>query len=113
MLEQIRGDTIKYYFQRLDAEGNVISDTPESLYFTVKKDYKAKDFLIQKTLKDMTFEPSDSSWHFTLEPADTDDMKYGSYVYDVQVVQDGIKTTIAKGDFVIEEEVTFITNETT
>lgn len=111
MLEQIRGDTIKYYFQRLDAEGNVITDTPESLYFTVKKDYKTKDFFIQKTLADMAFDTTDSTWHFTLDPADTDNMKYGTYVYDVQVVQDGIKTTIAKGDFVLEEEVTFVTNE--
>lgn len=52
-MKQIRGDTRKYYFQRKNADGEVITSRPDSLYFTVKKDYRAEDFLIQKTLDDM------------------------------------------------------------
>lgn len=110
-MKQIRGDTAKYYFQRKDADGNVITTLPESLYFTVKKNYRVDEYLIHKTLADMTFDDTDFSYHFTIEPKDTDDLKYGAYVCDIQVVQDGIKTTIFKDEFVLEEEVTFITNE--
>lgn len=109
-MKQIRGDTRKYYFQRKNANGEVITSRPDSLYFTVKKDYRAEDFLIQKTLDDMTLD-EDGTYHFTIEPSDTDDLKYGSYVCDIQVTQDAIKTTILKDEFVIEEEVTFSSNE--
>ncbi len=110
-MKQIRGDTRKYYFQRIDAQGNVIAARPDSLYFTVKKNYSTEDFIIQKTLEDMTFDDTDSSWHFTIEPSDTDGQKYGTYVFDIQVLQDTVKTTIARGEFIIEEEVTFVENE--
>lgn len=109
-MQQIRGDTKKYYFQRKDKDGGVITEQPDSLYFTVKKTVFDKTPVLQKTLEDMTVDEN-SVYHFTIEPEDTDNLEYKNYVYDIQVVQDGVKTTIAKGSFIIEEEVTFAENE--
>lgn len=109
-MQQIRGDTKQYYFQRKRADGTVITDAPDSLYFTVKKNYIDKEPVLQKTLNDMTLD-DDGTYHFTIEPEDTDNLQYKDYVFDIQVTADGVKTTIAKGSFVIEEEVTFAENE--
>ena len=109
-IEMIRGDTAGFYFQRIDAEGEVITTQPESLYFTVKKNFNTIPFVLQKKLEDMRMD-EEGTWHFTIEPEDTEELSYKTYVYDIQVVQDGVKTTIAKGGFAIKEEVTFIENE--
>ena len=109
-MQLIRGDTKMYRFQRKRADGAIITDTPDSLYFTVKRDYTKDEAVIQKKLDDMDMD-EDGTWHFRIEPEDTDGLKYKTYVYDIQVTQDGVKTTIAKGDFTVEEEVTFAENE--
>ena len=109
-MEQTRGDTKKYYFQRKKADGTVIIDLPDALYFTVKKNYIDNKALIQKKLSDMTVD-QEGKYHFTIEPGDTDKLPYGGYVFDIQVTVGDIKTTIAKGKFVLTEEVTFAENE--
>lgn len=109
-MQQIRGDTKRYYFQRKNKDGGVITELPDSLYFTVKQRYIDTEPVLQKTLDDMTVD-NDGTYHFTIEPADTDSLQYKTYVYDIQVTQAGVKTTIAKGDFVVSEEVTFAENE--
>lgn len=109
-LEQTRGDTRSYCFQRKDANGNVITDTPDSLYFTVKTSFNIRAFVLQKTLEDMTMD-EDGTYHFTIEPEDTENLDYGAYAFDIQVTQDGIVATIAKGRFILTEEATWASNE--
>lgn len=109
-MQLTRGDTKKYYFQRKNKDGEVIIDAPSAIYFTVKRQYFDQDPLIQKTLDDMTLD-ADGTYHFTIEPTDTDGLKYGTYVFDIQVVNANVKTTIAKGNLVVTEEVTFASNE--
>lgn len=109
-LQMIRGDTAKYNFQRLDAGGQVITTTPDALYFTVKETTNKLAVVFQKKLEDMTID-SDGTYHFTIEPADTDGLQYSNYAYDLEVIQSGVKTTIAIGKFVIKPEVTWVQNE--
>lgn len=109
-LTQTRGDTRSYYFKRTNADGSTITTQPTSLYFTVKRNYIVKDFVLQKTLDDMTVD-AESNYHFTIEPEDTDKLDYGKYVFDIQVRQDGAVTTIAKGEFILTEEATWADNE--
>lgn len=110
MIEIIRGDTLPLRFQRKNKAGEVIYDLPEKAYFSVKKNFKTDETLIQKTLADMQVD-SEGYYHFIVEPADTDGLKYDTYVYDVEVVTAGYKQTIARGDFIVTEEVTFVDNE--
>lgn len=109
-LSQIRGDTKRYKFQRINSDGSVITTPPDKIYFTVKKNYDSKEVLIQKTLEDITIDEQ-NVYHFTIEPADTDSLRYGNYVFDIEVITDDVKTTIAKGGFGIEQEVTFVADE--
>ena len=109
-MKQIRGDTCQYNFKRLDSEGQPITTTPDGLYFTVKSSWYAEEPIIQKTIESMAMD-EDGTWRFTIEAADTKDLAYGTYVYDVEVVDDGSVTTISKGDFVLEEESTWAVNE--
>lgn len=110
-LHIIRGDSKAYKFQRKYFSGEVITDRPDSLYFTIKRNYNVKDFVLQKNIEHMSYDDEDECWHFTLEPSDTENLPYGHYVYDIQAVQNGFKTTISKGDVYIDTEVTFKENE--
>ena len=105
-----RGDTGKFKFQRLDAEGEPITTIADEVYFTVKKNTKTQDYIIQKTLDDMAFD-NDGTYHFTIEPKDTENLKYFDYVYDIEVTQGGDVSTIAFGKFVLQDEVTFAANK--
>lgn len=109
-LTQTRGDTRGYYFTRVDGAGQVISATPDSLYFTVKTSFNTPQFVLQKSLADMTID-EEYVYHFTILPEDTERLPYGTYVFDIQVTQDGVVTTIAKGKFVLTQEATWAINE--
>lgn len=107
-IEIIRGDTFMFKFQRIGVDDNVITNKAEKMWFTVKKNYKTTEKLIQKTLKDKTITfDSDSYYHIVLENEDTKDLKYKTYVYDIQVENDGYVQTISMGTITINNEVTF------
>ena len=105
-----RGDTAGYNFQRKDAEGNVITTTPDALYFTVKAKWTDENALIQKTINDMT-KDEDGTWHFVIQAGETDGLPYGNYVYDIEVIDDDAVQTISKGIITLTEEATWQANE--
>ena len=109
----IRGDTLNLKFKRIDRNGEVIKEKPEKLFFTVKNSYYDKDYLFQKSLEKGTisYDENDNYYRFTIEPEDTNNLIFGKYVYDIEVVNLDIVKTIAKGTLEIEEEVTFAENE--
>lgn len=109
-MELTRGDTGQYKFQRLDADGQVITTAPTAMYFTVKKSYQSATAEVQKTLDDMTID-EDSYWHFTLDPEDTEALDIGNYVYDIEVTTEGVVSTIAKGTLKLLAEATWYTNK--
>lgn len=109
-LRQTRGDTRRYKFQRKDINGKLITILPDKIYFTVKKDWTRQAAVLQKTIADFTID-EDFVYRFTIYPDETESLKYGEYVFDVEVIQDSVKTTIAKGKFILTEEATFAENE--
>lgn len=108
-MEITRGDTKALYFQR-KVNGEPILTEAQEVYFTIKNNYYEKNYLIQKTLDDMTFD-EEGKYHFVINPEDTDKLNYGDYVFDIEVKTDTYTKTIAKGIFKITEEVTFVENE--
>lgn len=102
-ITMIRGDTVEFdiVVQQLDAQGNITEYTLEEgdvLTFTVKKNTKTKESLIQK-----------QGVHITILPEDTQDLDYKTYKYDVQLTMaDGkVDTIIPPSNFVIKDEVTW------
>lgn len=108
-LSQIRGDTVGYMFQRSNEEG-VITTRPQDLFFTVKETATIEQVVFQKRLDDMTLD-EDGTYHFQVLPEDTNGLQYGDYVFDIEVIDSGVKTTVAYGGYKILPEVTWVENE--
>lgn len=106
-----RGDTKLLKFTRKDMTGQPILDIADSVYFTVKPTNLKGAALVQKTLEDMAFDAETGEYHFRIESEDTETLDFRTYRYDIQVVHDDIKKTIAFGDFKVMEEVTFKSDE--
>lgn len=104
----IRGDTFSFKFQRKNLNDEPILVQAEKMWFTVKKNYKKTDKLIQKTLSDKTISfDEDGYYHIIIEHDDTKNLKYGDYVWDIQVENKGIVSTIKLGKLTLTDEVTF------
>lgn len=110
ILTIIRGDTAKFHFHRENAEGEIIDTEPDKIYFTVKNSPKDSKVMFQKTIDDMTFD-EEFEYHFTVEPEDTNHMNFANYYYDIEVIDEGVKTTISYGVFALLPEVTHAGNE--
>ena len=112
-MELIRGDTISLKFQRKTQNQEVITEKPDKMYFTVKNSYKHKEVRLQKSLTAGTiiYNEEDNYYYMTIEPEDTNDLNYGTYVYDIEVIVGNIVKTIAIGELKITKEVTFAENE--
>lgn len=72
----------------------------DTVKFTVKKNVNTEDILFQKTFVGGVI---------NLTPSDTNDLKYGTYYYDVQLTtqSDGVYTVIPPSKFIVAQEVTF------
>lgn len=110
-----RGDTYGIRFQRKaeiinedkEIETKVIEEISQNMWFTVKKNFSDKaEVILQKTLEDGISFDEEFYYHIIINSTDTRDLKYGEYVYDIQVENNGVVKTIAKGYFILENEVT-------
>lgn len=105
-----RGDTKQKKFRRKATDGTIIRNIPEKMYFTLKKSPKDSQALFQKTLDDF-WQTEDFYWHFRIESEDTANLDFGKYFYDIEVIQNGVVSTIAKGWVDITYEATQKANE--
>lgn len=110
MISKTRGDTIGLRFQRKDADGEIILTAPTAMYFTLKKSYNDSAVVLQKSLSDMTMD-EDGTWHIVLAPGDTENLTYGTYVFDIEVTAQGYVTTICKDSLKLTEESTWSVNK--
>lgn len=108
-----RGDSEKFEVSLYDKELDIQRDLlpGDKVFFTVKTSTQTKDFKIQKIIEN--FDGNGNPDHVgkaivVINPEDTKDLKYHTYVYDVQIIKDGYITTVIKpSKFVVEEEVTY------
>ena len=97
-----RGDSLKVVCQPVNADGtDYVAEQGDSVRFALKRNYCDSVVLIEKQI------PTDS-YLLQLEPSDTENLRFGSYVYDVQLthaVTGDVDTYIAEGTFVLAKEV--------
>ena len=111
-IEMIRGDTQPLKFQVKDNNGNILKmDLGDELIFTIKKNYNTKEKILQKKLSDGSIYYESGYYFITLSHEDTANLKYGTYVYDIQLMSAGIVETLVLGTITLTEEVTHIENE--
>lgn len=92
-----RGDTCAFDVEiKTDTGETYIPQDGDVVTFTVKKDTKTADVIIQKTGSTIV-----------LNPTDTRSLKYGSYLYDVTLTtgSGAVYTIITPTEFVLAEEV--------
>ena len=111
-----RGDTYQLRkFRITDKNKNVITLTnAEQLYFTVKTDTNSNKVLFQKRKNEGIELQEDGYYHITIEPADTNSLDYGTYVYDIQLKSTNKKTfvkTLFNGTITLTDEVTWEVDE--
>jgi len=103
-----RGDTETITLTVYDAEEKTIpfsNANNDIVYFTVKTSTQTSVHTFQKEIT--TFTPEGEAI-VEIVPNDTKDLRYGDYVYDVQINKNGNVTTVIKpSKFVIQEEVTY------
>ena len=112
MISMPRGDIRPVRFTVTNYEGGISDIVFDEIYFTVKRSFSDKMYLFQKKLSDGTIEPDESEGYtFVIQPADTDNLSVGRYVFDIELVLgDEIKQTTV-GEFILTNEVTFASNE--
>ena len=112
-LEMIRGDTLRFKFQRKTEQEEVIKEPVDEMYITFKKSVYSKGFLFQKSLKDktITYDETTGYYRIVIEPKDTENLSYDDYVFDIEITTDNIVKTIIKGVLTLTEEVTFGCNK--
>lgn len=97
----IRGDSGAFAISITDTNGNAVELTEgDALTFTLRRTPRSPTIVLQKTITGRTL---------TINPSDTQDMPFGSYVYDVELKRaDGYTDTIIPPhEFLILEEVTY------
>lgn len=109
-MEFTRGDTHFVKFKRINSSGNDIEIEPKAMYFTVKHNEYDEEFIFQKTI-DNFHKDENNFWHFVIKAEDTENLEYGDYFYDLEVITDDYTKTIAKGEITLTKEVTFKGNE--
>lgn len=105
--EFIRGDTQYIRFKLKDESGEPLQlELTDSLYFTVKKDANSTKKLLQKKYPtDITYQ--DGYYTFEITSADTSNLAYGDYQYDIEVKMGDMVKTVGQGTITLTEEITF------
>lgn len=99
-IQLVRGDTFRAKLTLKDKAGNIyIPSADDEVLFTVKRNALTNQILVQKRVENS---------EVVLEPSDTENLNFGSYVYDVQVVlANGNKDTVIQANiFELLPEVT-------
>lgn len=90
----------------------------DQVYFTIKKEDKDKDIVLQKTIGNgitKTEEDEEKKTYLlVINATDTDDLltDYG-YVFDIEIVSGYVKRTIVKGTITLTSDITQTINEVT
>lgn len=89
----------------------------DQVYFTIKKEDKDKDIILQKKLGNGITKVEDDeveSYLLVINATDTDNLltDYG-YVFDIEIISGTVKRTIVKGTITLTTDITQTINEVT
>lgn len=105
-LSMIRGDSESIILS-LKKDGDMVPfNQGDTVYFTVKQGSTTKKITLQKIITEFD---EDGNCIIGIEPEDTKELSFRSYVYDIQLTDSNgrVTTIIPCSKFVIAEEVTY------
>lgn len=111
-MEVTRGDYIRKKIQRQTLSKEVITEKPNKIYFTVKASEYKNAVLFQKTFENgITFDEKTGWYTIEILPEDTNNLNFGTYIYDIEIINDNKPKTIKIDNFIVTREVTYAKNE--
>lgn len=115
-IEFPRGDTFPYGFILTDKKGTPLNFNvgDAEIYFTVKKNENTSSVIFQKKFStgDIVKDTErDGFYYLIIESNDTNELKYGTYGYDVTVKIGTFESTLVTGTITLTKEYTFKSNE--
>jgi hypothetical protein len=105
-IAMVRGDSETLTVRLFDEEGAQVNfETGDTVYFTVRYELGDTETAIQKVITGFT----DGEAVVELDPGDTSDLYFRTYVYDIQWnnSEGQVKTIVPASDFKILAEVTY------
>lgn len=105
-MSMVRGDSEVIVISCTDTGGNKIDFLDgDKVYLTIKESINTEEKILQKI--QTVFENGDAV--INIDPDDTKNVKYKTYVYDVQIIRASGKVTtiIPQSDFSVMGEVTY------
>lgn len=110
-ITMVRGDTLIIAVDILDENGAAYNPAVDDVVtLTIREWSDTGTVALQKTSGDADVDIVAGGWEITIQPADTADWEYISYVYDIEVtLADGYKQTIIPyASFTLTREVTYV-----
>ena len=105
-ISMTRGDSEAIKVTVKDTLGNIIPlITGDTIYFTVRENILSTTKIIEKIITDF----DDGKALININPQDTNDLRFASYVYDIQLTKENgtVKTIIPPSQLRITGEVTY------
>lgn len=108
-----RGDIRDVRFTIHNYETHEPSDIDfDEIYVSFKTSTNSPNLLFQKKLTDGTVTKEEVGvYQFRIEPEDTDNLKIGTYAFDIELVYENLIKQTTVGVLEITPEVTFAINE--
>ena len=109
-----RGNTCPITFDLVDNQQEPFELAEgDEIYFTIKKVYTMKKFLLQKKLSDGDITIEDNVATIMLNEEDTANLDFGKYDYDIKFKnqEENYAKTLVVGDVELTEETTWLANE--
>lgn len=101
-----RGDSETIKITVKDTLGNIIPlVSGDTIHFTVRENILSTTKIIEKTITEF----DDGQALITIDPQDTRNLKFATYVYDIQLTKENgsVKTIITPSSFTITGEVSY------
>jgi len=105
-ISMTRGDSEVIRVTVKDTLGNIIPlVTGDTIHFTVRENVMNETKIIEKIITEF----DDGEALITIDPQDTENLKFASYVYDIQLTKENgiVRTIITPADFTITGEVSY------
>ncbi len=110
-----RGDIRDFPFvvkQKINGEMVLYTGDFDDIYFTVKTNFTEKEYVFQKRLSNGSIvKDQDSVYHVVIEPQDTNNLTFGKYVYDIELINGSTVKQTTTGKLLLNYESTYAINE--
>ena len=111
-IEMARGDSHGFTVGVYEEGAEETPIAVDNIFFTVKKHYYDKNFVIQKRLDEGTITEYEANiYTIMIDPSDTDDLDFGKYDFDIEVIIETNKKKTFSGVLDLLKEVTHRRNE--